>query len=601
MIYFGRKVYVFRKWTSVLLLIVFFFSGAFSFQYQQPQSQRKQFEKYFLQGDHILASIKEVDQDSTGYRKMIVEVKAVYKGDKHISVVGDLLCYLKSNEKLRVGDELLISPRISAIQNKGNPGEFDASRYWKLQGIRSSSFLTNQDFILVRQGEGFSTFWEGVRTYFKSILYQYLSPDNTRIAIALTLGDKSVLDQESRSAYANAGAMHVLAVSGMHVGILLGFLQWVFYRIPLLRRRNVYIIFTLIFVWMFALTTGMSTSVFRASLMFSILALGQLRGYSFFSLNALFVSALIILFVDPNALFHVGFQLSFLAMLGISLFFKPLQALIQSRNKLINFFWDGTALGLAAQIGTLPVSLYYFHQFPNYFILTNLGLLLIAGVALISVFILFLVSLIPYLGGLFGQLVDLIFSILEVFISFINNLPGTIGTGYTPQIWWVLTVYILLYQSIRSWHKQKAFRFKINVVLLFILGVFLVVHRELNRSSSSIVFLNDKSNAVLVKSPNHVSCIFQKERGNPDKLSRIAEPYLKMMGVNQIDYFGLATDESIQLSEGVIIKPKKSGFHVYYNEMYFKVVSSNGSEYSELIIGSEKGETSLSLNRAFLY
>lgn len=562
-IHFGRGTIMLRKTISTLLLLVFFLSGSFSYQYHLPHSQDQHYTRKFLSGDKLLVTIKDIDQDTTGYRKMIAQVDGIIRKNKHDGTVGKLLCYIKSDLGLGTGDQLVIAPKLVAIDNKGNPGEFNAATYWKHRGINKMSFLRSNDVKIVAKGVGFTTFWSSARALFKKILTQHLSSQNVDVAIALVLGDKSGLSHETRSIYANAGAMHVLAVSGMHVGILLGFLQWIFYRIPWLRKRNLYILFALIFVWGFAFLTGLSASVFRATLMFSILALGQLRGYSFFSLNALMVSALFILFVDPSALFHIGFQLSFLAMLGISFFFGPLRNLVNSRWKLINYFWDGTALGIAAQIGTIPVSLFYFHQFPNYFLLTNLGLLVLAGVSLVSVFILLLFSWLPVISKVLGYIVDVLFSILNGFIEFINNLPGTISSGYDPSWLWVVSVYISLVFIIYSWRRRLIKPFFAGLLAVFLLGSFLIFKREEHRLSHSLILLNHKYKVVLIKAPDKLVCLYPSQETKISDAKFLTEGASKIYGVSP-SFIPYRESDRVVLSDEVSVDSYGSDLLINY-------------------------------------
>jgi competence protein ComEC len=565
-IHFGRQLVLFRKWIGLNLLIVFFLSGAFSYQYSQPVSQRNHFSHYFLQSDAVLAEVIDIEGDTSGYRKMIVEVEAVIANTEVKPTLGKLLCYVSWSSAIQTGSTIQMKPRVKRIENDNNPGEFDAEKYWSTQGIEHISFVDGSRVKIIEKGSSASRFWNNVRDDFSSILNPYLSKENQVVAEALVLGDKSGLSNEQRNAYANAGAMHVLAVSGMHVGILLAFLQWFFYRIKWLRKRGYFIFAALIILWSFAFLTGLSASVLRASIMFTVLAIGQLRGYSFFSLNALFVAGLILLFIDPMSFFTIGFQLSFLAMLGISFFFKPLQNLVNSRYKLVNYIWDGTALGIAAQIGTIPISLYYFHQFPNYFLITNLGLIFLAGISMVSVIILLMTFWIPVVGEIVGYFVDTIFSVLNVFISWINTLPGVISKGFDPSLFWVVIVYVGISFSVYFWNRQRLFKFRITLMLLFISGVILILNRENSIASREIVFLNHKEKVVFIKEPKILVCLFEQDKLTEDDLNFLAESYSKQMGVDVI-YKPLKHNIKASINKNIELIVNRQGWEFdYYGE-----------------------------------
>jgi competence protein ComEC len=521
-----------RQSIGIAIILVFFASGGLGYSFRMPDAQRKHFSRHFLYDDEIAVKVIDIDKDTTGYRKMIVHVEAVLSKQKTIPTVGKLLCYISSSD-VETGDQLLLHPKISSIENKNNPGEFDAVSYWRSQGIGHISFIRPDQFEVLHHGSFADQFWMRIRGYLRGVIVDYLSPENIGVAEALVLGDKSGLSSETRAQFANAGAMHVLAVSGMHVGILLGFLRFVFYRIPWMRKRGLFVWFSLIIVWCFAFVTGLSSSVFRATLMFTVLSIGQLRGYSFFSLNALFVSALIILFIEPRELYSIGFQLSFLAMLGISFFFGPLRNLLKSQSKIVNYFWDGLTVGVAAQIGTLPISLYYFNQFPNYFLLTNLGLLVLAGASLIAALLLLSFFWIPYLNDLLGILADFVFTVLNAFISFINELPGTITNGFTPSVIWVCATYAGIISVIYFWNKRALNGFRFTLLFLIVCVVFLTIKRYENSMSREIVFFNNTHKIVLFKEPQKVVCFYDEEI-DTSQIYFYTQAYGKRKGVETI-------------------------------------------------------------------
>ncbi|NJO90405.1 MAG: ComEC/Rec2 family competence protein, partial [Chloroflexia bacterium] len=230
-----------------------------------------------------------------------------------------------------------------------------------------------------------------------SILSVYQSSgiqgDEFAILAALTLGVKDYLSDEIVEAYSDSGAMHVLAVSGLHVGILMAMLNMIFSffwkRKKLLVLKSIII---LVFLWLFALITGLAPSVTRSALMFSFFILSKNSGKRPSSYNSLAAAAFIILLFNPNALFHVGFQLSFLAVISILLFQQKLYRTIDIKNKYLDYFWQLTTVSLAAQIGTTPISIFYFHQFPIYALLTNIIVIPAAAIILNAVILLLIAN-----------------------------------------------------------------------------------------------------------------------------------------------------------------------------------------------------------------
>lgn len=574
LVYFGRNKFQFRGVIGLNIILVFFCSGLLGLSSTLTKNIDNHYYKYFLPKDKLIGTVTDFQQGDGEYNKLILNVSHVVNEYREKAVEGSVLCYSKKGiDDISIGNSLVVSTTIIPIKNKNNPGEFDAENYWKTQGITEMTFIRENSVELIESASLLSTFWYDSRAYFKRVLGKFVGKENIGVASALVLGDKSSLSKESRAIFANSGAMHVLAVSGMHVGILLGFLQFVFYRIPFLRRRNLYIYFALIIVWCFAFLTGLSASVFRASIMFSILAIGQLRGYSFFSLNALMFSGLMLLIIDANYLFNIGFQLSFLAMLGIVFFYRKISNLLIIKNRWLNYFWEGTAIGVAAQIGTVPISLFYFHQFPNYFVLTNIGLLILAGAALISAILLFVFHVVPIISELIGKIVDFIFYVLNGFVSWINYLPFSVSTGFDPNWVHVLLLYLTIIGTLYFSAKKNLFCFRISSIALFILCVGLIVEREMNKEVRELIVYNNYNKTITVKEKNIIYCFFDGEKDSQlDNTKFLTEGYRKQRGC-EIQYFSTCLDEKVNASDRFTMETDKFGWKMSYDERKFCLIN----------------------------
>lgn len=492
--------YRFQKLISIQLYMLFLIGGMLALGSSSPGFYKNHFEKHLLPQDQIIVRVAEFSSGQNNYDKAIFEVTQVVSSASFKNVEGKILAYVEKGEKQLVrGEIIVLEPNFIAIENKGNPGEFDAHRFWKSKGITKMLFVKNSEYLTINGLNTSEPFFDKLRSYLKNELEKWLSPDASSLAIALSLGDKSGLSQETRENFSNAGAMHVLAVSGLHVGILLGIVQWIFFQVKLLRRRNTYVLCAIVILWFFALLTGLAPSVFRATVMFSVLGFGQLLGKRFFSLNALLVSALILLMLDAKVLFDIGFQLSYLALLGISFFFQPLSKLLNFKHKWLHKLWEGTALGLAAQIGTIPISLYYFHQFPNYFILTNLGLILISGIALGSVLLFFVISQVPFLNYLVAQGLEIIFVSMKWFVKTIDQLPYSVARGFSLDLWHVLITYAVVAFLVFTYHTQKIKWWYAALLVCFLSATSLVYIRQTSELKSETVVFNTSSPLILLK------------------------------------------------------------------------------------------------------
>ena len=306
-----------------------------------------------------------------------------------------------------------------------NPGEFDTKAYWNNKGIYATVFVTDGDYKVIDKAPApFYEKWRtAVKELFNDIFSSHLNGDELAIASALVLGDKSLLSQDLRQSFGAAGAMHVLAVSGLHVGIILELLLFVFGRIPKVFSKKRALILALLILWTYAMIIGFPPSVVRATLMFTLLSIGRLASEESDSLNILCFSAFAMLIFEPLLIYDIGFQLSYLAMLGILTIQKPISTLFFIPNKWLKKLWDGTSVGIAAQLFTFPLTLYYFHQFPNYFLLTNIGMMIFAGIVLSLGIILLSTNWIGFIGKFIAIGFGFSIAAMLFFVQWIEGLP----------------------------------------------------------------------------------------------------------------------------------------------------------------------------------
>ncbi len=353
-------------------------------------------------------------------------------GEKSIPLQGEILIYHRSETGLQPGEILWISGTPQIITPPSNPGEFNYQRFMIRQQISHQHFI-NEKFLRLGKvnQQPIENFFLKVRaSILQGMDQQIEDPKANQVAKALLLGQKKNMDKDLSNAYAATGAMHILAVSGLHVGIVYGFFFLFIkpYRLPV-KKRIIYLSFIILLIWGYAFLTGMSPSVMRAATMFSLMALAQMKSRNPSVFNAIALSALLILLFDPFLIYAVGFQLSYVALLGILLFQPLVVNLWHPKNKLIEYAWQISSVGIAAQLTTFPVSVYYFHIFPTYFIFSNL--VAIPGAFLIMSFgvpFMLLVN-VPLVAGVLGWVVENLILILNKLIFFINQLPNAQLSG----------------------------------------------------------------------------------------------------------------------------------------------------------------------------
>lgn len=328
------------------------------------------------------------------------------------------------------GDELILFLQGARIEGPKNPGEFDLERYNRRKGIHWRAFVDSGQVLAHEPQRGFlltRLFWR-LETYMTGISARYFrSPSEKAVADALILGYKDDLDEETLTRFSRSGTSHVLAVSGLHVGIL-----WLIVDKLLLfldRRKALRIlkfVLSLAILWGYASLTGLSPSVLRSAIMFSCFAFSGLLKQRYASFNILCASAGMQVLIDPFVLFNAGFQLSYAAVAGILLLQRPIRNALYVRRKIPRMLWDMAALTLAAQLTTMPVSLYWFGQFPVWFLFSNLPIVPLSGLALQLGLAAYVLEWVPYLGTALFHLFVLSIKLMDGMADFFSELPGAL-------------------------------------------------------------------------------------------------------------------------------------------------------------------------------
>lgn len=474
-----------------------------------------------------LAEIEEIASTDKDWRRAIVHIGISYeKGE--VKPSDESVCILFNSPRVQQGDILAVHLHLLPIVNKGNPGEFDSEAFWNRQNVYRMAFVSEEDFKFVDfHKNGFPhNFWESMRDQCKAVLRSYLTPELAGLAEALILGDKSRLSSEDRAAFSNAGAMHVLAVSGLHVGIVVYLLMFLFARLPRVFSKNQAHLLALILVWVYAFLTGMSPSVQRAAFMFTMLVLSQTYGRRHDSLNVLFFSAFVLLLIDPLLIYDIGFQLSYLAMLGILTMYRAISRLLFIRWKWLRKIWEGTAVGIAAQICTLPLTLYYFHQFPNYFALSNLAVMALAALILGIGILMFTVQFAHWLSSLLGTVLSFLLFVLLFTMQWIEDLPAAVATGFELGSLMVVFCYlaILVYWLFKA---NRAVRLGMPIVFVVLLGI-LQYQRYENWNRSELLVFNHRHPVFCVKHADRIWCFFKDRQGVREDAERMLAEYVKL-------------------------------------------------------------------------
>lgn len=335
-------------------------------------------------------------------------------------------------DKFMVDDELFVQTSIEEISPPLNPHQFDYSAYMRRLGIHHQIRLQAEDYVPVPNPKKTIL---GLAASVRQTIIQRLQKgkfgeEELSVIQALLLGQRDDISVRVYDAYKNAGAVHILAVSGLHVGILLLVLQLVLRPLERLRKgKSLKLLVIVISLWGFALLAGFSASVVRAVTMFSFVAYALFLDRPGNTFNIIALSMFfILLIINPMLLFQVGFQMSYAAVFAIVWIYPMLQKLWYPKNRVVRYFWQLLSVSIAAQLGVLPISLFYFHQFPGLFFVSNL-------------------LIVPALGVILGM------GILVIIVGLLNLLPEVLVTIYNAIIGWMNAIVVWV-------AKQEAFIFK---------------------------------------------------------------------------------------------------------------------------------------------
>lgn len=358
---------------------------------------------------------------------------------------GEVIIYHQS--KLEPGQVVAIKGVPQRVARPNNPHEFDYAQFLSRQQIYHTHFIgKNITVVGWVNHRPIQFFFLSLRHYIQQQMTRVINhPQANQIAQALLLGQKNNLDKEVSEAYSTAGAMHILAVSGLHVGIIYGFFILFFQPYKLgAYKRIAYLSVVIFIIWIYAFLTGMSPSVMRSATMFTIVSLAQMRSTSPSIYNGLALSAILLLIFDPNLIYSVGFQLSYAALTGILLFQPLVVNLWLPKNKILYRGWEITSVGIAAQLATFPIAAYYFHTFPTYFILSNLIAIPSAFVIMAVGIPFMLFSLLPWIGEILGLVLDYFIQGFNWVIFSVHGLPAAKVAAIRIEPWEIAWYYSLL-------------------------------------------------------------------------------------------------------------------------------------------------------------
>jgi competence protein ComEC len=426
---------------GIAIATVFTSIGALLIWHNDIRNNNRWFGNFYSENTSLVVSVDEPLVEKAKSFKANANVSYVIKEGSSIKVKGKIILYFKKDTLLQpvnYGTQIILHQPLQEIKNSGNPGSFDYKRYALFQRITHQVYLGPGDFKILNEKN--TTFYQQIfypaREKVLNILRANIKDEKELgLAEALLIGYKDDLDKTLVQSYTNTGVVHIIAISGLHIGLIYWLLTLLLK--PLRKKRYTRWLQPILVVaglWAFSLLAGGQPSVLRSAVMFTCIAAGQSFARKTSIYNTLAFSAFILLCYDPYWLWDVGFQLSYSAVLSIIIFFKPIYNWLYIKNKIFDFIWKLNAVTLAAQILTLPVSIYHFHQFPVYFILTNIVAVPLSSVIVLGEIFLCAVSFIPSAAFITGKILLWLIRMMNSYIERIESLPVSLWDGLNIDI-----------------------------------------------------------------------------------------------------------------------------------------------------------------------
>lgn len=485
-----------------LLLVAFYFSKRFSYRWLfgfstyllfwsigvGMMSLRLQQTKCLFPDSEAVYRVVLTEKPEEKERSLFCKVKT----DKDKT----LLLYLAKDSAgwpLKHGDELLVFSRVTPPKNNGNPDEFDYTRYSLHKGVSGTGYVRSGNWKRIASHSDHSS-RQTALLYREELLSLYRSlgfeKDEFAVLSALTVGYKDELSDDIRETYSVSGASHVLALSGLHIGflyaLLLFCLRWLPGRIKGFLWLRTLIV--LVALWGFAFFTGLSPSVVRSVIMFSLFALSGLLSRKGISFNTLAVAAVLMLLYNPSWLFDVGFQLSFSAVAAILLIYPSLYRLLPVGNRVLKWLWGLLCVSVAAQIGTLPFVLIYFSRFSTHFLLTNLLVIPLVSLIMYVAVIMLATSFLPVVQGAIAWVLKKMIALLNDSVRWVEQLPFSSIDGIWVDGWEVLLFYLSVLWFMSYVVSRRGWKLVALGVCVLLGGSYHFYKRVENRPRQSIVF-----------------------------------------------------------------------------------------------------------------
>ncbi len=508
-----------NSWGYGLLITTTFIVTGFQFTILKTQRfSPSHFSKFISDEDlFVYARLNDPVLEKPKSVKVMMEILAIKKGSQWENTSGKAMVTMEKDtlsKQLKYGDEVMMKANFKELPPPQNPGEFNYKRFLAFHNVTQQAYIKRGDWISTQKNGGnfFYVYANKLQRSFLEILKEnHLSGDEFAVGAALLLGYVDKLDAGIIQAYASTGALHVLSVSGLHLTIIyIVVFAFLFFLDKIKYGHLVKALLLLLFIWFYAMLTGLSPAVLRSAAMLSFIIIAKATKRNSDIYNTLAASVFLLFLWNPYLIMDVGFQLSYIAVIGIVFLQPKIHSWFnfENHNWIVRKWWELTAVSLAAQLATFPLGLHYFHQFPVYFMLSNYVVIPISFCIMFMGIAVFIFCKVPFLVKSLALLFNFSIWLLNSSIQLIEKLPHSLIQGISITVFetWLIYGIIILFVLYFSKRKASYLFYSLFISLVLCSSLLKEQYKEYHQKllivynvpkTSAIDFISAKTNVLL--------------------------------------------------------------------------------------------------------
>lgn len=578
--FYSKKAEIF---TGVTINLFFILLGIILIQFKV---EREKDATTLFNSSAIVAEVIDLPVEKAKTYRLLIRTLSIKGQEDWSQEKIKVLAYIEKSEKvsnLIPGDNLIIHAKTNKFQTAGNPGEFDYPKYMSDRSIFGSVYVREVNWQKISETNKYS--FSIIPLIWRNRAFQYLksglgNTDALALVSALLLGERDYIDEEIKNSFANAGIVHIMAVSGLHVGIIyiiLFYLLFFFDRIK--HGKIIKMSLIILALWLYAFITGLSPSVLRAVTMFSFVAIGQGLKRPTSIYNSLAISAFLLLCINPYFIRDLGFQLSFSAVLGIVFFYPKIYPLISSRYWLIDKIWMLMVVSFSAQLATFPLVVYYFHQFPTYFLFTNLLAIPLVTIIIYLGILLVIFSFSSFLATIFSFLITHLVNGLLLIVQSINSFPLAVLKPIYLDAPGSILLYLILFSIILFLvlKQGRYLNLSLFIVLVFVSWTFVQNIKAEKQKSFSVFNVSGISTLQFVDGKRSLLFTGADSDESREKVVYALEGFWQKMRIKDIDWRTFDEISDSQMKNNAL----------FINKSYFQFYNLKGFRLDQISLIKE--------------